>query len=74
MWILPIIRQSDHNPHEQQLLALHQIRSFKRKTYDQDKLTRGIALRYLFKNPVLLLVRYSSEIIITRIGFKILTN
>ena len=24
--------KSDHNPHEQQLLALHQVRSFKRKT------------------------------------------
>ena len=35
LWIIPIIcglYESDHNPHEQQLLALHQVRSFKRKT------------------------------------------
>ena len=33
--IMTIIRglyQSDHNPHEHELLALHQVRSFKRKT------------------------------------------
>ena len=34
-WIMHIIcrlYESDHNPHEQQLLALHQVRSSKRKT------------------------------------------
>ena len=30
--IIPIICKSDHNPHEHELLALHQVRSFKRKT------------------------------------------
>ena len=35
LWIMPIIHrlyESDHNLHEQQLLAFHQVRSFKRKT------------------------------------------
>ena len=33
--IIPIIRKSDHNPHEHELLALHQVRSFKVKTNKQ---------------------------------------
>ena len=35
LWITPIIHglyDSDHNPHEHELLALNQVRSFKRKT------------------------------------------
>ena len=34
-WIMPIIYrfyESDHNPHGHELLALHQVKSFKRKT------------------------------------------
>ena len=34
-----IIRQSDYNVHDHQLLALHQVRSFKRKT---NKITKSI--------------------------------
>ena len=37
MTIIHGLYQSDHNPHEHELLVLHQVRSFKRKTKKEQR-------------------------------------
>ena len=48
MTIIHGLHQSDHNPHEHELLALHQVRSFKR--LDFHKILMTIRLAGIFGN------------------------